>query len=733
MDMRRLSVVLLMLLIGALAPSAAQAASCLTSNVMPIDDVIAESAAPEGFQAEGLTVARGDDPKPFDVTVLGVLDDGVAVGVDMIIVKVADKAGSTDIADAKGIWAGMSGSPVYEGDVNGRFIGAVAYGLGFGPSNIGGLAAAEDMDKVMSLGLPAAAPRSVRAPAALRAKMVASGAVTAGQAKSNFERLPIPLGVSGLSSDRLQKFADRLPGSERFIPFHAGAGALAAAPGDPDQIQAGGNFATALSYGDITAAGIGTTTARCDDTAIAFGHPMNFDGPTALSVHNATAITIQDDPTVAPFKLANVGGVVGTLDQDRLSGIRGLLGAAPDPIEVTSTVKEGAAKSDDGLTNVNRSIDVPDIAAGHLLGNIDGVIDRIGGGRATVGWTVRGTAGGKQFSLTRNNKFADPGDISFVAVDEMFAMLFTLVDNPFAEVKFTDVDVDADVQAPFRAWRITGVEQRVGTDWDPIDGMLEVDPGQTIRVRALLAQDRSTVKPAPVEFSLKVPLDAAGREGSLDVTGGGGSPDEEFAEESSGEPQTFDQLVDALRKTPTNNEVAAELSFFSEESPGPVASARKPTDEVVSGGASVPVLVSGGEEPPSCEFPPCEEPPLGSPPSLNVGGKSAFKLSTALRRGLKLTVRSSEAGRITLKALVDRKTAKRLKLKKNAKAAVVVASASKRVHSGRNAVKLVFTKKARKRLRHAKRVKLSVRATIRSVEGNRATDRFKLTLKKKLR
>jgi hypothetical protein len=731
--MRRLSVVLLLLSIGALAPSAAQAASCVTGNVMPIDEVIDESSAPEGFHAEGLTVARGDDPKPFDVTVLGVLDDGVAVGVDMIIVEVADQPGSTDITDAEGIWAGMSGSPVYEDDVNGRFIGAVAYGLAFGPSNIGGLAAAEDIDKVLGLAAPAATSRTLRAPAALQEKMVATGAVTARQAAARFERLPIPLGVSGLNGNRLQTFADRLGGGERFIPFHAGAGALAAAPGDPDQIQPGSNFATAISYGDITAAGIGTTTARCDDSVIAFGHPMNFDGPTALSVHNATAITIQDDPTLVPFKLANIGGTVGTLDQDRLSGIRGLLGAAPDPIEVSSTVTEGVAKSDDGLTNVNRSIDVPDIAAGHLLGNIDGVIDRIGGGRATVGWTVRGTAGGKQFSLTRNNKFADPGDISFMAVDEMFAMLSTLVDNPFAEVNFTDVDIDADVQAPFRTWRITDVEQRVGTDWDPIDGALQVDPGQTIRVRALLAQDRSTVKPAPVEFSLKVPADAGGREGSLEVTGGGGSPDEEFAEESGGDPQSFDELVDALRKTPTNNQIAAELTFFSEERSTAAASVRKPTDEVVSGGAGVALIVSGGEEPPSCEFTPCEEPPLGSPPSLNVGGKSAFKLSTALRRGLKLTVRTSEAGRITLRALVDRKTARRLKIKKNAKAAVVVATASKRVHSGRNTVKLVFTKKARKRLRHAKRVKLAVRATIRSVEGNRATDRFKLTLKKKLR
>lgn len=124
---------------------------------------------------------------------------------------------------------------------------------------------------------------------------------------------------------------------ERFIPYSASA---AAAPGDPADIVPGGNFAAALSYGDISAAGVGTTTARCDDRAIAFGHPMVFDGPTALSAHNATALTIQDDPTFVPFKLANIGGIVGTLDQDRLAGIRALIGAGPTPIDIRSTVTE---------------------------------------------------------------------------------------------------------------------------------------------------------------------------------------------------------------------------------------------------------------------------------------------------------------------------------------------------------------------------------------------------------
>ena len=74
---------------------------------------------------------------------------------------------------------------------------------------------------------------------------------------------------------------------------------------------------------------------------------MNFDGPTSLSVHNATAIMIQDD-LIAPFKIANIGGLVGTLDQDRMTGIRALLGAGPTPVVVTSNVTDDGGAPDAG-------------------------------------------------------------------------------------------------------------------------------------------------------------------------------------------------------------------------------------------------------------------------------------------------------------------------------------------------------------------------------------------------
>lgn len=54
----------------------------------------------------GLTVSTGTTPETFDAQVLGVVQGGIAAGIDMIMIE----ATSGDPATI-GIWSGMSGSP----------------------------------------------------------------------------------------------------------------------------------------------------------------------------------------------------------------------------------------------------------------------------------------------------------------------------------------------------------------------------------------------------------------------------------------------------------------------------------------------------------------------------------------------------------------------------------------------------------------------------------------------
>ena len=213
-----------------------------------------------------------------------------------------------------------------------------------------------------------------------------------------------------------------------------------------------------------------------------------------------------------------------------------------------------------------------------------------------------------------------------------------------------------------------------------------------------------------------------------------------FSSEDPGEPASFKGLLASLRDAPRNDELDGTLSLFgggggsegggdgaavlADAPPSPQApvTVTKRVAEVVSGALSVPVTVDPGDGP--------EEP--SEPPALNLGAKSSLKLATTLRKGLRITVTSSTPGALVARAYVDKKTARRLKIKKNAKGPIVVATAAKVIGEGRSHVTLKFTRKAKKRLKHAKRVKLMLRASITDLDGNRAVDRAKLVLKRRL-
>jgi len=266
---------------------------------------------------------------------------------------------------------------------DGRLIGAIAYGLSFTSSPIAGVTPAADM--LALLARPSAAAglspaEEVGIPSALRQQLVATGAASAAEVADGMQRLPLPLGISGVSRGHLDEVTNRLQKNAPETRVYAAGAAAIGAQAAPAEIFPGSNFAAAISSGDLTAVGIGTTTAVCDDLALAFGHPFLFNGTSSMGVHTASAVYVQPDLIGAPFKVANPGGVVGFLDQDRLAGIRGRFDRVPPPLPIDSTVTStdpgGASRT--ATTQVNLPDFLPDIAFAHLLNNLDRVADRIG-------------------------------------------------------------------------------------------------------------------------------------------------------------------------------------------------------------------------------------------------------------------------------------------------------------------------------------------------------------------
>lgn len=562
---------------------ATSAADPSCPEAFTVDEVKA-ALNPGPLLVDGLTVSTGTTPEAFTGEVLGVLNNGIGPGFDMIIARLTSPA----IDRVGGIWQGMSGSPVYA--PNGDLIGAVSYGLAWGSSPVAGITPAEEMHKLLTtppaaLGAPLAAEKDgvVAVPRSLQRQMVASGDTSRTEADSGLSRLPLPLSISGMvNNKRLNQLSKRLDLDN--VRVRSGAAASATPGAAPIDIVAGGNLAASLSYGDLSSIGVGTATAVCGDEVIAFGHPMQFSGPATMSMHGADAVYVQEDPLGAPFKVANAGDPNGSIVQDRMAGLLGVSGPAPETTDVTSYVEVPNEASRTGTTKISVQSVVPDIAAFHMLADQDRVFDGLTGGRAGVSWTVTGKrANGRSFSFTRTDRFANDYDISFEPVIDLADSLYSLQYQQFEKVKITNVRTRSVMRRDFQSYKLKQVQIRDNGAWrrvSPKRGLV-VRAGTVKRFRMTLAS--AELGPRTIKLAIPVPRRAGGRSGYLQIAGGnsyygGGS--------SAG---SLDEMIRQMARAPRNDEILGDLSFFKRRSEI-TRSARKQAGAVVDGEFFVEVL-----------------------------------------------------------------------------------------------------------------------------------------------
>jgi len=99
-------------------------------KIMPLGQVRA------GMVGEALTVFQGTKPEPFKIRVIDVMRNFLPKQ-DIILIRAEDPR-----LEHAGIVAGMSGSPVY---IDGKLVGAIAYGWSFSKEPIGGVTPIEAM------------------------------------------------------------------------------------------------------------------------------------------------------------------------------------------------------------------------------------------------------------------------------------------------------------------------------------------------------------------------------------------------------------------------------------------------------------------------------------------------------------------------------------------------------------------------------------------------------------
>ncbi len=318
--------------------------------IMPLAEV------KEGARGVAKTVFRGSKPEEFNVEILGVVPGAIGPHQDMIIGRL-----SGALAERTFVFAGMSGSPVY---IDGKLIGAVAYSFPFAKEPICGITPIEQMISIFER-VPAPKPASAVRPvkfsdinaAALDLESPRAfsnaGSVVSGMASDSrmsavagqtFVPIATPMTFSGISQTVLDMFAPQLK-SVGIMPVASLGGGNKITPlkaFDENTLLGGDSVVVQLARGDISIAAAGTVTLRDNTKIYAFGHPYFGLGSTDLPMAESHVVVVVPNANNS-FKLAVADAAVGTLTQDRATGIFGTLGQAPKmiPVKVAVTTSRG--------------------------------------------------------------------------------------------------------------------------------------------------------------------------------------------------------------------------------------------------------------------------------------------------------------------------------------------------------------------------------------------------------
>ena len=294
----------------------------------------------------------------FKAHILGVLD-GVIGPKRQVILARLEGAG----LENTGVIAGMSGSPVY---IDGRLVGAVAYSMGqFAKAPIAGITPIAEMADATAASATGA-PRRVSAfpldtvltAEALRDAFLASmpgrDGVNVSPASVRglgldavgspvLRPIATPLSMSGFSTPVGAWLSDTFAAAG-FSPVSGGggmgtAGAAAARAADAaDPLQPGDAVGVSLVSGDLSLGATGTVTSVDGTRVLAFGHPFFNLGPAQLPMTRAHVVAVIPS-LLNSIKLAQLGEVMGVMDQDRATAIAGTLGTAPRTIPLTVAMR----------------------------------------------------------------------------------------------------------------------------------------------------------------------------------------------------------------------------------------------------------------------------------------------------------------------------------------------------------------------------------------------------------
>ncbi len=531
-----------------------------SSKFFPLKDV------QPGMKGVGRTVFKGTAVSEFNVEILGVVDNFLPKQ-SAIFAKL-----SGGPLSETGVFAGMSGSPVF---IDGRILGAVAYAFPFSKEAIAAITPIENMVSAMntgSSGTTTASAENLRnvdaaynpakplsqqmwnlvptAQLSLPASFAGARRLTDGLPDAaQLKPIDTPLMLSGFPPSAINYFASQFR-ALGLTPVMGGAMGGSDVPDDKmaeaTDIGPGSGVGAQLVRGIFGATAAGKVTWRDGNRIYAFGHPFLQSGPTELPMTKTRLITVLPN-LMNSTELSVPTELIGSVKQDRISGIYGEIGSTPRMIPVTIHLR--SSRNDQ---RTFRFETVNDRFLTPLLVNFT-VFSALTASERTLGEStleLNGTISlkGKQ-QVKIENFVSGDANSSVIASLSVANPVNFLLQSGLKDVQIDSIDLD------ITSWdekRQASLERIWANHW-------EVEPGKSVQIDALLRQSdgQEILTQIPVTVPENTPP------GPLLVSimdGGTLSMIENRETRPTFQAKDVSQLVRTINQTRQNNRLYARLT-----------------------------------------------------------------------------------------------------------------------------------------------------------------------------
>ena len=508
---------------------------------MPVDEL------KPGMKGTGRTVFSGTEISEFGVEILGVLKNIYPKG-DLILVRLEN-----ELLDKTGLIAGMSGSPVY---IDGKLIGAVAYGWGFSKETIAGVTPIMEMVSVLDESTqikPAAwhgrqfsckltQPISVGSGKFEEVVINTLGDTSQRGVSIMLNPIATPIMVSGFSQQLLAEM-ELTFNQYSFYPIQSGGDGGK----DSGKFLPGAVVGAQLLCGDAEITALGTLTYCSGEKILAFGHPFLAAGKVDFPMTGGSVHAIVPSHLFS-FKLGAASDIIGKISRDTRVAICGEVGEFARLIPARITVKTAGEKREFNYRMIHDEIWSPNILNWCVLNSILS---------AHFSWEKAA----RLKMCIQLSGFPEPVTFEDIFSKSPFeevnkgrwqekipGILRQIMDNQFQEVSVEEIHVDIELsEVP-----LTAVIEGIRID------KADVKPGEDIDLSIILkpyGNDYTTLR-----TTVSLPEDMSDGEVTIMVCDAAASLQMTGATNPERlKPHSFNQLIELFRTVEKNNEIVVRI------------------------------------------------------------------------------------------------------------------------------------------------------------------------------